>query len=307
MLHLVLAAALSLGPTEVPVNLAAAPAPLHGVLLRPSQGLRATAVILPGSGPTDRDGNVAAAGIRAQPYKLLAEALAEEGVATLRIDKRGVGLSSAAAPSEADLRFEHLAADALAWAAEAADRTGQPCAWLVGHSEGALVALAAARSSDDKVCGLVLIAGAGRPAGVLLREQLGRQLPPALMAQAEHALTELEAGRTTAAMPGLDALFRPSVQPYLISWIALDPAALAATYEGPMLIVQGDTDLQVTAADAAALAEAQPKARRTTLAGVNHVLKLTSADPAENLAAYRDPSLPLAPAVVRSVSDFILQ
>ena len=292
--------ALATGPTEI--ALPAEPAPLHGTLLSPEGAVQATAVILPGSGPTDRDGD-SPLGVTAGTYRLLAEGLAAEGVATVRIDKRGIAASAAAGPAEADLRFGTYVADAVAWAAEAAKQTGQPCAWLIGHSEGALVALAAA--DDDKVCGLILLSGAGRPAGAILREQL-KALPDTLKVGAFAALDELEQGHTvTYAPPELAALFRPSVQPYLISWLALDPAALIAAYEGPVLIGQGTTDLQVGVADAEALAVAQPRASLVRFEGANHVLKTAPADPAGNMATYRDPSLPLAPGVVDAVADFI--
>ena len=308
MLTLALAAALAFAPTETPVSLtAAAPAPLHGTLLQPEGDTRAAAVILPGSGPTDRNGDTVLMGYVSRPYKLLAEALANDGVATIRIDKRGIGESIAAAPSETGLRFQDMALDARAWAAEAATLTGQPCAWLIGHSEGAMVALEATRTPDGNICGLVLLSGPGRPAGVVLREQLARQLPPPLMAQADAALADLEAGRTTANVPGLEALFRPSVQPYLISWLALDPAELAAAYDGPVLIGQGTTDIQVSMTDAQALMAAQPNARLATFEGVNHVLKVAPADFAGNLATYRDATLPLAPGVAEAISGFILQ
>lgn len=305
MLSLALAAALSLSPTATEVVLPSTPAPLHGTLLAPEGTPRAVAVILPGSGPTDRDGNSPQFGIAASTYRLLAEALAERGVASIRIDKRGIGASAPAGLSEADLRFDHNAVDARAWAAEAATRAGLPCAWLVGHSEGALVALTAVREPDDKVCGLVLISGAGRPAAVAIAEQLAG-LPEPMKTQALAALDDLAAGRETANIPGLESLFRPSVQPYLISWFALDPAALGAAYSGPMLIVQGTTDLQITLTDAEALSAARPDATVVRLEGVNHVLKVAPADRAANLATYTDPTLPLAPGVAEAVADFIL-
>lgn len=305
---LTLAAALLLSPVSTPVQLASTPAPLHGALLTPEGQTRAAAVILPGSGPTDRDGNSAQFGVRASNLRLLAEGLAERGVATIRIDKRGIGESGAAGPAEADLRFSTYADDARAWAAEAAAKTGQPCAWLIGHSEGALVALAAVANGDDKVCGLVLLSGAGRPAGVVLREQLAAGLPEPLKARAYEVLAELEAGRTVADPPAeLAALFRPSVQPYLISWLTLDPARLAAAYDGPIFIGQGTTDLQVTVADAEAIKAAQPRATLVVWDGVNHVLKTAPADRAANVATYMDPALPLAPGVVEAVAGFVLK
>ncbi|VDC51506.1 hypothetical protein BREV_BREV_02774 [Brevundimonas mediterranea] len=248
-------------------------------------------------------------GVSASTYRLLADGLAAQGIATLRIDKRGVGQSAAAGGDEFDLRFDAYVADARAWAAEAAGRAGKPCAWLIGHSEGALIALKAVEGGDDpessKVCGLILLSGAGRPAGAVIREQLAA-LPEPMKAQAFSALTELEAGRTVAdTPPALAALFRPSVQPYLISWLPLDPAALIAAYAGPVFIGQGTTDIQVGVADAQALAAADPQATLKLWDGVNHVLKTAPADRAANIAAYSTPDLPLAPGVVEDVAAFI--
>tara|TARA_R110002124_G_scaffold25141_34_gene91307 strand:- start:1381 stop:2313 length:933 start_codon:yes stop_codon:yes gene_type:complete len=309
MLTLALAATLlTTGPVETAVVLPAQPAPLHGTLLAPDGPARAVAVILPGSGPTDRDGNSPQFGISAQPYRLLARGLADRGIATVRIDKRGIGESAVAGPAEADLRFTTYAQDARAWAAEAAARAGRPCAWLIGHSEGALVALAAADDHADSICGLVLLSGAGRPAGVVLREQLARGLAEPMKTEAFDILSELEAGRAVAdTPPGLASLFRPSVQPYLMSWLPLDPAALIAAWDGPVLIGQGTTDIQVTVVDAETMATARPDARLVLWEGVNHVLKTAPAERAANVATYADPDLPLAPGIVEDVADFILE
>ncbi len=306
MLSFILAASLLTDPVATPVTLPSEPAPLHGTLLTPSAQTRAAAVIIAGSGPTDRDGN-SPLGVSASSYRLLAEGLADHGIASVRTDKRGVGESAYPGMAEADLRFTDYADDARAWAVETARLTGQPCAWLIGHSEGALVALAAVAGGDDAVCGLVLLAGAGRPIGAVLREQLANA-PEPLRARALAVLAELEAGRTvTDVPPQLAALFRPSVQPYLISWLPLDPAAMVAAYPGPVMIGQGTTDLQVGLADANALAAARPDARLTIWEGVNHLLKIAPADRAANIATYSDPTLPLAPGVVDDVAGFILQ
>jgi len=304
MLSLILAAALS-GPVSAPVVLPSGPVPLHGTLLTPEGPTRAAALIIAGSGPTDRDGN-SPLGVSASSYRLLAEGLAEQGVATVRTDKRGIGESAYPDMVEADLRFTDYADDARAWAAETARLTGRPCAWLIGHSEGALVALAAVTGGDDAVCGLVLLSGAGRPVGAVLREQLANA-PEPLRGQALAILAELEAGRpVTEVPPPLAALFRPSVQPYMISWLPLDPAAMVAAWDGPVMIGQGTTDIQVGLTDARALAAAQPAARLVIWEGVNHLLKVAPADRAANIATYGDPALPLAPGVVGDVAGFIL-
>lgn len=304
MLSLALVAALAAAP-ETPVSLPSQPAPLHGTLLTPEGAPKAVAVMLPGSGPTDRNGE--GPGNRSASTRLMAEALAGQGIATLRMDKRGVGESRAAMTAEADVRFDTMVEDALAWTAEAVRQTGLPCAWLVGHSEGALVALVAAQRAEAPICGLVLVAGAGRPAGDVLREQLNASLPDALKPDAMRALDDLEAGRTTQAPEALAAVFRPSVQPYLMSWLPLDPAKLAADYGGPILIVQGDHDIQIPISDAERIAAAQPRAELARFEGMNHVLKIAPADRAGNIATYADPDLPLAPGVAEAVGGFILK
>ncbi|MBW8305207.1 MAG: alpha/beta hydrolase, partial [Brevundimonas sp.] len=185
--------------------------------------------------------------------------------------------------------------------------TGQPCVWLIGHSEGALVALVAASRDDEAICGLVLLSGAGRPIGAVLREQLAGA-PEPFLGQALAILAELEAGRPVAEVPPqLAALFRPSVQPYMISWLPLDPSALAAAYDGPVMIGQGTTDIQVGVADAQALAAARPDATLKIWDGVNHLLKIAPADRAANAATYSNPDLPLAPGVVDDIAGFILE
>lgn len=307
MLSLILAAALLSDPVATPVSLPSEPAALHGILLTPETPARATALIVPGSGPTDRDGN-SPLGVSAASYRLLAEGLSKHGVATVRIDKRGLGESAAAMVAEENLTFSTYIDDVRAWAHEAARLTGRRCVWLIGHSEGSQIALGAAATDNAAICGLVLLAGTGRPAGVVLREQFEAALPEALKAPALETLAELEAGRPVAEPPAaLHAVFRPSVQPYLISWLPLDPAAAIAAWDGPVMIGQGTTDLQVTLTDARALAAAQPSARLVIWEGVNHLLKLAPADRAANLATYGDPALPLAPGVVDDIAGFILQ
>ena len=145
--------------------------PLKGTLLKPAGVAKPpVVVILAGSGPTDRDGN-SPLGVKGATYRLLAEGLAAEGVASLRVDKRGMFASAAATTEPNKVFVDQLAVDALAWADKARAETGAPCAWLAGHSEGALVALVAGQSGKG-VCGLILLSGTGRPLGTVLREQL---------------------------------------------------------------------------------------------------------------------------------------
>src|SRR5437868_4265708 len=151
-------------------------------------------LIIPGSGPTDRDGNNPI-GIKAAPYRLLAEALAERGVSTLRADKRGLFGSKAAIPDANAVTLADYAADAHEWADALRNRTGVPCVWLLGHSEGGLIALTAAQQPKG-ICGLILVEAPGRKLGAILREQLKTNPANApLLPQALSAIDALEAGK----------------------------------------------------------------------------------------------------------------
>lgn len=301
-----LALALAAAPVASEITAPGPSAPLAGTLLDAGRGTPVV-VIVPGSGPTDRDGNNPL-GVTAASYRLLAEALAARGISTVRIDKRGMFGSRAAIPDANAVTVAAYADDARAWARVAAARTGAKCAWLLGHSEGGLVALAAAQRPAG-LCGVILVAAPGRRFGTAMREQLRANpanaplLPPALA-----AIDTLERGERVdaAALPApLQPLFNPAVQPFLIDLFAQDPAALAARVTLPLLIVQGDRDLQVATADADALARAAPRATLAILPGVNHVLKAAPADRAGNAATYADPSRPIAPGVVDAVTTFI--
>jgi pimeloyl-ACP methyl ester carboxylesterase len=283
---------------------------LHGTLLAPATPAAGAqpVLILAGSGPTDRDGN-SPMGIRAAPYRLVAEALAQRGIVSLRVDKRGIAASAAAAPREEDLRIQAYADDARAWARELKARTHARCVWLLGHSEGTLHALIAAQNNPD-VCGLVLVSPAGRRFGDIIREQLTANPNAAgIRDEAFHILSELEAGHTVPEA-GMNAellpLFRASVQPYVISMLAVDPPALARGFAGPIEVVQGTTDLQTTIADAQAIQSARPGITLRLIDGMNHVLKVATSDRQENFGTYANPDLPLAPGLADAIAGYML-
>lgn len=295
-------------PVESAVEARGPGGPLKGTMLAPAGRPRATILIVPGSGPTDRDGNNPM-GLRAAPYRLLAEALAARGIATVRIDKRGMFASAAAIPDANNVTIADYAGDVHLWVKAIRARTGARCLWVLGHSEGGLVALAAAQDPAD-LCGLVLVAAPGRKLGDVIREQLRANPANApILDQAFAALDSLEAGRRvdTAAMnPALMPLFAPRVQGFAISLLSYDPAVLARALRGPVLIVQGERDLQVSVADARRLAAADTRANLVLLPDANHVLKaVASDDRAANFATYADPSLPLAPGLVDAIAGFV--
>jgi len=283
---------------------------LQGTLTSPGKRGEPVILIVPGSGPTDRDGN-SRLGVAASTYRLLAEALAKERVASVRIDKRGMFGSAAAIADANAVTIDDYAKDVHAWARAISQRTGARCVWVLGHSEGGLVALQAAQRSGG-ICGLILVATPGRPMGDILKAQLRANPANApLLPDADRAIDTLAGGARVdpATLPTpLQPLFPAVVQEFLISAFALDPARLIKSVRLPVLIMQGTHDLQVELADAARLAAATPNARLIELADVNHVLKLVaSSDRAANVATYAAPDLPLAPAVAPAITAFVGQ
>ena len=265
-------------------------------------------VILPGSGPTDRNGDNRLA-VAGSPYRQLALALAERGVSTVRVDKRGMFGSHAAVANPNAVTIADYAADAHAWADAMRKRTGRACVWILGHSEGGLVALQAAQVSRG-ICGIVLVSAAGRPLGTVMREQLRASPAPAPILSAAIAMIDaLEAGRPVdpATLPApLPAMFPEGVQKYLIDALRYDPAKLAARLNLPILIAQGDRDIQVSVADAQSLAKAAPAATLAIIPGMTHVLR-TAPDKTRGASAatYADASLPVAPTLADAIAGFV--
>lgn len=278
---------------------------LHGTLLTPAgAGPHPVALIIAGSGPTDRNGNSAFLAGANNSLKLLAEGLAERGVASVRYDKRGVARSRAAAPAEIELRFENYVDDAAAWLLQLRSDSRFSTVATAGHSEGSLLGMLATEKA--RADAFVSVAGVARRASEVLRDQLRPQLSPELWAESERILAELEAGRTAGSVPAaLGSLYRPSVQPYLISWFRYHPAAEIARLSVPVLIAQGTTDVQVSVEEAHALKLARPDAELLIVEGMNHVLKLVPADLAAQQASYSDPSLPVAPALIDRTAHLI--
>lgn len=292
--------------TDTPIDLATPTGVIHGSLRMPeSRGKVPVVLIIAGSGPTDRNGN-GGPQLQGNTYRMLADALAARGIATVRYDKRGIAASRAAGPSEIDMRFETGVADAAGWIEKLRNDARFTSVIVAGHSEGSLVGMLAARQA--RADGFVSIAGISSRLSDVLREQMRPQLAalPALAETNESILKSLEAGKTVADVPQiLAALYRPSVQPYLISTFRYDPAKEFAMLTRPALILQGTTDIQVSVAEAKGLAAAKPDATLTIIDGMNHILKMAPPERLANAATYAKPDLPLVDAVPDAIASFV--
>ena len=225
-------------------------------------------------------------------------------IASVRYDKRGVAASLAATPDERNLTLDAYVADAVAWGnkLKADPRLSQLI--VLGHSEGALIATLAAPQLN--AAGVISISGTARPVDQILRQQLSYRLPPALMLRSNELLDSLKAGKVDPDVPpALQVIFRPSVQPYLITLFREDPAAAFARLKMPALIIQGSNDIQVSVDDARVLKAAKPDAQLALIEGMNHVMRIVPNDLKRQLASYKDPQLPLAAELGSAIIDFI--
>jgi pimeloyl-ACP methyl ester carboxylesterase len=299
-----LMATVSYSQTEVTIVDSTAVRVIRGTLLLPASATETVVLLIAGSGPTNRNGNQRM--MTSNYFKLIAAELAAKGVASLRYDKRGIGQSTMTDPAEERVVLDDFVSDAVALIARLRADTRFKKVFVFGHSEGSLVGMLACQRAV--VDGFISAAGIGRPLDVVLKAQLkdNPYNPKEIVDQSFRIIDSLKAGhRVKQVSPVLFALFRPSVQPFLISVFSYDPARELAKLRVPVQIVQGTTDIQVGVQDAEILRQAQPRAVYTLIEGMNHVFREAPADRMLNIATYTKAELPLAPGLMPSLLAFI--
>lgn len=301
---------------------------LKGTLARPAgvKGKTLGVLLLPGSGPTDRDGNQPPR-LTTDLLKQLAARLASAGYASLRFDKRAAHVYLAKMPKDTAgqndfFRWECFVGDAKAALAFLGAQTGIDAKRLVvaGHSEGSLIACAVGHDLAGKPnapAGLILMGAPGRTLDIVIREQVGASLKRSgLSAEAqkpyldytEKAIAQIKKDATVPPNPpqGLGALFPPNATKLMKAYFTNDPAKLVAIYPGPVLIVQGEKDIQIQAkVDTPRLA----KVLRSRKRGSTDVFVVPGAS--HNLKAVGDPqkdpgfSGPVVPAALDRIAAWL--
>ena len=259
------------------------------------------ALLIAGSGSTDRDGN----GPQMKPatLKKLSDQLVARNIATLRFDKRGAGGWKPEFGKPEDFRFKDFVTDVSSLVKYLRESGRFSKIILVGHSEGGLVAILAAQQPG--VDRIVLLATAARKQGDLLKTQLERRLSAEAYAPVAKAIDSIMAGQIVdPPPPGLP--IPPAMQPGLASAFNEDPIPAMQKLIMPILIVAGGRDLQLARLDMIALATAAPQAKTAWEPEMNHVL-VDVKDDADNLAAYGQSDRPLDPDMIDEVSAFILE
>jgi hypothetical protein len=305
----------ALAQTEEPIHYkitvpAGADLTLDGTLTLPADLKKPVPVVLliAGSGPTDRDCN-SSYGLKSNAFKMLADSLVRNSIAVARYDKRGSGTNLADAAKvlkSEEHRFSFYVSDALGFIRQLQTDKRFSKVFVAGHSEGSLVGMLAAE--EAKANGFVSIAGPGRSIAEVMKEQ-GRTAgnPQDLQAEVDGALDSLRNGYTIQPKnPILKAQLPPKAQPGLISWMKYDPAVVIKEFHGPVLILQGKKDLQVSVRDAELLKAACPNASMVFFEQMNHVLKdVSGTDKTENFRTYNNPALPLTPGLSTTIAGFV--
>ena len=274
---------------------------VEGTLLAPRQETVPLAIIINGSGPIDRNGNEMMT--KNNSAKKLAEALAKKGIATFRYDKRTLKAQQLNI-DEKDMRFDDFIDDAKAVIKRFSELPNYSSLYIIGHSQGSLVGMIAAQEKAD---GFISIAGAGQTIDNLIVEQIGRQMP-GLEESARTAFNELRAnGKVKDYNQGLASLFKKSVQPFMFSWMKYDPQQEIKKLEMPVLIINGDNDLQVNTNEAKKLKDAKPDAELVIIENMNHIYRIIDKnDDIANQKSYNEPLRPISNEMVEQISNFIL-
>lgn len=276
---------------------------LFGTLTMPnSEDVKTICVIVPGSGPTDRDGN-SALGLQADTYKQLAEALSEKGIASFRYDKRGVGKSIVEGLKEEDILFETNIQDLKSIIRNLKGMNKFEKIFLIGHSEGSLVSILCAK--EEKVDGIISIAGVGKNAGDLFINQIEMQLAKPIVNEAKKIIKTLKKGKQVKEVPTmLQNLFRDSAQPYLISWFKYEPRKEIASLKIPVLVLHGDIDHQVAIENAKLLASAKKNTKLSIIKNMTHMIKEVENEKDE-LKTYFDNSYSIPKALIDEIVEFV--
>jgi len=260
------------------------------------------AIIVGGSGPTDRNGNQQM--INNNSLKLLAEGLSKQGIATFRYDKRILKQMKDRTLNEETISFEDFITDAKAVVSYFKRSNAFSKIYVIGHSQGSLVGMVAAQNDVD---GFISLAGAGQSIDDVIVDQLEQQAP-GLKDNARKAFDDIRAnGIAVNYSPGLASIFRKQIQPFMLTWMKYNPKSEIGRLDIPILIINGDKDLQVQVSEAEKLRVAKPDAEFKIIPGMNHILKEIKGDDVENSKSYNEPNRPVMSDLLELVAAFILK
>lgn len=273
---------------------------IDGTLLQPSDtNKNVLAIIIAGSGPTDRNGNQNF--LKNNSLKKLAESLTNNGISTFRYDKRIVK-QIRQGNVDNNMMFDDFVSDAKDVLNHFKSNFQFSKIYVIGHSQGSLVGMLAAKDLAD---GFISLAGAGQNIGDVIVEQV-TNMAPQLGEEAQKIVDKLKKGETTTDYPqALASVFNSDVQPFMINWMKYNPSDIIKELSIPVLIVCGTKDLQVSVDEAQLLKESNDKATLEVIENMNHVLFEIEGGDLENSKSYNEAFRPISEHLITALTDFI--
>ena len=282
---------------DIPIN-----SNIDGTLLIPKKEEKPPlAIIIPGSGPIDRNGNQD--NLKNNSLKFLAEGLYRKNIASFRYDKRLVKLIQEGKFKERDANFNDFIEDVKAVTSYFKKDPRFSNIIIIGHGQGSLVGMIAAQEKGvDK---FISIAGAGQEIDDVLIDQLKVQAPN-FVDSARKSFDDLRVnGVVQNYDPNLATIFRSSLQFFMYTWMQYNPKTEIAKLNIPVLIINGDADIQVQVSEAKKLKEANPNAELVIIKNMNHIFKEIKGDITENQQSYNKEEIPIMPKLIKTISSFI--
>lgn len=250
------------------------------------------------AGAINREGNDRMS--KNDAFKLLATQLAKQGVASYRYDKRLFKID-AFGIRENEISIDHFIEDAAAIVSYFQKNGNYTKIIIAGHGQGSLVGMIAAKNNVD---GFISIAGNAQSIDQIVVQQLEKQAP-GLDKSAAVAFSDLkEKGRAMNYDPALESIFGYQLQPFMKSWLKYTPSEEIKDLDIPILILQGDKDLQVEVSEAEKLKEAVPNAEYVLIENMNHILREIKGSRLENHKSYNEYWLEIMPEVTTTIASF---
>lgn len=273
---------------------------IDGTLLLPeNQEKLPLAIIIPGSGPTDRNGNQNF--LKNNSLKKLAEALSAKNIATFRYDKRVVKQIKQG-NVDPNIKFDDFVTDAISVINYFKTRSNFAKIIVIGHSQGSLVGMLA---SKDNAEAFISLAGAGKPIDEVITNQITMSAP-FLVDDTKRVFSILKKGETTNDFPpALASIFNLGVQPFIMNWMSYNPQEVIKTLNIPILIINGTKDLQVLPTEAELLKKAKPDAQINIITNMNHILFDIEGDTLENSKSYNESFRPINTELITIIASFI--
>ena len=273
---------------------------IDGTLLTPNNVIKPNlAIIIAGSGPTDRDGNQNF--LKNNSLKKLAVNLTNNNIATYRYDKRIVKQLKSN-NLDKNIIFDHFVTDAKSVIDYFKSTKNFNKIYVIGHSQGSLVGMLAAK---DRADGFISLAGAGQSIDQVIIEQVNKTAPN-FTEDTKRIFKTLKEGKTTTDYPmALSSIFNIEIQKFMINWMKYNPTEVLSTLNIPILVINGTKDLQVSESEAKLLKEANKDATLKIIENMNHVLVTIEGDNLENSKSYAETQRPIAEGLIDTITNFI--